>query len=318
MIEGGRLAGSSCDKCHDLLIHGSGHSALETLNGFGRDYLDAGRSQGALRSIAAKDSDGDGYSNEEELSNGRYPGSERSRPGQVAAEILTVTLEEIRAQPPHSQFLLVNNTQQRFDDYVTYRGIKVRDLLAGLNIDLNGATGITVIAPDGYRRSLPIDYVKGAFPQPLYYSGLDVETLGPECGLVRYPLQLPAGVSDRSPLPGELHLLLGYERDGLPLDPVGLDVSEGKITGEGPLRLVVPQLSPGPPDRGSAFSPSGCGDELDFRTDADHNAGSMVRGVVAIRIDPMPAGVEEFDYMNGGWACVDTGLVILYGHGVGR
>jgi hypothetical protein len=44
----------------------------------------------------------------------------------------------------------------------------------------------------------------------------------------------------------------------------------------------------------------------------------MVRGVVAIRIDPMPAGVEEFDYMNGGWAYVDAGRLIIYGHGVGE
>ena len=42
----------------------------------------------------------------------------------------------------------------------------------------------------------------------------------------------------------------------------------------------------------------------------------MVRGVIAIRIDPMPAGVEEFDHMNGGWAYVDAGELILYGHGV--
>jgi hypothetical protein len=118
-------------------------------------------------------------------------------------------------------------------------------------------------------------------------------------------------------MPGEYRLLLGYERDGSPLDPVGLDVAEGRIFGEGPLRMVVPQENPGPPDRGSRFSPSGCGDGLDFREEADHNAGSMVRGVVAIRIDPMPAGVEEFDYMNGGWAFVDAGQLIIYGHGVG-
>ncbi len=87
--------------------------------------------------------------------------------------------------------------------------------------------------------------------------------------------------------------------------------------GEGPLRIVVPQENPGKPDRGSKFSPSGCGDGFDFRADADHNAGSMVRAVIAIRIDPMPAGVEEFDYVNGGWAYVDAGQLILYGHGIG-
>jgi hypothetical protein len=57
-------------------------------------------------------------------------------------------------------------------------------------------------------------------------------------------------------------------------------------------------------------------DGFDFREDADHNAGSMVRGVVALRIDPMPPGIEEFDYRNGGWAFIDAGQVIIYGHGV--
>ena len=75
-------------------------------------------------------------------------------------------------------------------------------------------------------------------------------------------------------------------------------------------------INPGRPDRGSKFSPADCGDRFDFREDADHNAGSMVRGVIAIRIDPMPLGVEEYDYMNGGWAYIDAGELTLYGHGV--
>lgn len=50
--------------------------------------------------------------------------------------------------------------------------------------------------------------------------------------------------------------------------------------------------------------------------DADHNAGAMVRGVIAVRIDPTPAGVEEFEHMNGGWAYLDAGQLIIYGRGV--
>jgi hypothetical protein len=131
-----------------------------------------------------------------------------------------------------------------------------------------------------------------------------------------YPDSLPEGLSDGSLLLGEQWLMLGYERNGLPLETSDLDVTEGRIVGEGPLRLVVPQENPGMPDRGSRLSPSDCGDGFDFRADADHNAGSMVRGVIAIRIDPMPVGVEGFDHMNGGWAYVDAGQLIIYGHGV--
>jgi hypothetical protein len=150
----------------------------------------------------------------------------------------------------------------------------------------------------------------------VFHSGLDVGTLGDECGLVQYPETLPEDLSDGVPIPGEHRLMLGYLRNGEPLEPSHLDVTDGRIAGEGPLRIVVPQERPGSPDRGSRFSPSDCGDGLDFDEDADHNAGAMVRGVVAIRIDPMPAGVEEFDYRNGGWAYIDAGELIVYGHNV--
>jgi hypothetical protein len=315
-LEDGKLVGSSCDNCHEILVQTIGRDAAETLNGFGEDYLEAGRTMGALRSIGDRDSDGDGFSNDEELASGRYPGSELSIPGQAVATLLTVTVEDLRALPPHTQLMLVNNTQQQFDDYVTYTGVKIEDLLRARNIDLAGATGITVIAPDGYMKSLPIEHVGRVFPAAVFYSGLDTETLGADCGFVHYPDDLPEGATDGTPLPGELHLLIAYERGGVALDPSHLDAADGRIVGEGPLRIVVPQENPGMPDRGSRFSPSTCGDGHDFRADDDHNAGSMVRGVIAIRIDPMPAGVEEFDYMNGGWAYVDAGQLILYGHGV--
>jgi hypothetical protein len=316
-MDDGRLAGSSCDNCHDLLLHGDGGLAAETLNGFGKDYLASGRSIEALRDIQRSDSDGDGFSNGEEIEEGRYPGSDLSRPGQETAATLTVRVEEIYELSTHSQFMLANNTQQRFDDYLTYRGVTVEELLAHLEIDFSGATGITVIAPDGYQKSLPFAMVTEVFPQPAFFGGLGSETLGAECALVNYPEELPAELADGSPIPGEHRLLLAFQRNGQPLDPVELDVTEGKIEGEGPLRLVVPEARPGAPDRGSSYSPSSCGDGYDFRPDADHNAGHMVRGVVAIRIDPMPPGVEEFDFMNGGWAYLEADELVVYGHGVG-
>jgi len=315
-MEEGRLTGSSCDRCHDLMLHGGEGGAIETLNAFGSDYLEAGRSEAALETIGKKDSDGDGFSNREELAALRYPGSELSRPGQAVAPMIAISLEELKALPSHSQLMLVNTTQQKFDDYATYKGVKIADVLDALDINRDGATGITVIAPDGYLKSLPIDYVDELFPRPPFFPGLDEKSLGPDCGLVNYPASIPPGLSIGDPIPGEQSLMLGYERNGLPLDCARLDAAAGKMMGEGPLRMVVPQEKPGKPDRGSRYSPTDCGDGLDFNEDADHNAGAMVRGVIAIRIDPMPAGVEEFDYMNGGWAYVDAGELIIYGHGV--
>ena len=75
------------------------------------------------------------------------------------------------------------------------------------------------------------------------------------------------------------------------------------------------QSEPGPPDRGAQY-PTTCDDGYEFDENADHNAGAMVRGVVAIRVNPLPAGVEDFDHINGGWAFIDEEAILVYGHGV--
>ena len=36
----------------------------------------------------------------------------------------------------------------------------------------------------------------------------------------------------------------------------------------------------------------------DYDPSLDHNAGSMVRGVIAIRVNPIPDGYEDFDYIS--------------------
>ena len=314
-VENGVLTSSACDYCHKIMLD-EGGSATGTLNSYGLAYVEAGRTLAAITSIKAADSDGDGFSNDEELQALRYPGSAQSQPGQATARLLTVNLAELQAMGSHSQFMLANTTKQQFDDYVTYAGVTVEELFDSLGIDLTGATGLTAIAPDGYQKSVPIEMVNEVFAQPIFYSGLDVATLGEDCGFVMYPEIMPDGLTHGAPIPGEHRLMLGYERDGSPMVSSYLDIVSGKIEGEGPFRFVVPQSNPGAPDRGLKYSPSGCDDGYDFSEDADHNAGAMVRGVMAIRIDPMPAGVEEFDYMNGGWAYIDANEVIIYGHNV--
>ena len=71
------------------------------------------------------------------------------------------------------------------------------------------------------------------------------------------------------------------------------------------------------PDRGKNWDTSGCpADGWNYVSDKDHNAGRMVKGVVIIRINPMPDGCEEFDIINGGWAMIDEGSILIYGHNV--
>jgi hypothetical protein len=312
-----------CDFCH-LIQHPSKDfqqvqpkSFAETLNPYGRDYARGGRNEAALRAIAKIDSDGDGYDNDKEIISLKYPGDVQSKPGQSAAPMKTLTMDQLKAMPRTTLFLLANLSKHR-DFYATYTGVKVRDLLTavGVNPADPAIQGITVVAPDGYTKDFPADKVSKPFAPGLFYVGLDTKTLGESCGYVQYPDTLPKGLSDGAPIPGEPWLILGYEREGRLLEPSKLDVRGGKTDGEGPFRMIVPQASPSKPDRGSPQSPSECKDGNDFDGSKDHNAGDMVRGVVAIRINPMPPGYEDFDSKNGGWAYVSSGTLIVYGYGI--
>jgi hypothetical protein len=313
-----------CDFCHLVQHPAEGYAEplprdfRATLNGYGLAYLEAGRSVRALRAIGRRDSDGDGSPNRAEIAAGRYPGDPASRPGQPSAPTRVFSAAELRALPAHTDFLLVNASRQADDYYASYTGVRVRDLLVAAGVDPGAAdfTGVTVIAPDGFVRDIAAREVNTPFPAAPFHSGLDAAGLGAACGFVRYPDPLPAGVRDGEPIPGEQWLLLGWTRDGRPMDPASLDPATGRIRGEGPLRLVVPQSRPGAPDRGSGSRPSECGGRYPYDENADHNADPMVRGVVAFRVNPLPPGVEDFDYRNGGWAYVQDARVVVYGFGV--
>jgi hypothetical protein len=316
---------SPCAYCHliphpDATVVSGGPATYEaTLNPYGLAYKTNGRDAAALRAIASLDSDGDSYTNAAEVGALRYPGDTGSRPGQPIAPWLTLDMTEIAAITAHEQFMLMNSKKQQFDTYASYRGAKVKDLLAAAGVDLSAATGISIIAPDGFAQDIDLDAIDAAYPAGLYYAGLDPASFDdPAQGFVEYPpaAQLPAGLTDGGAIPGEPWLLLAYERDGAAMDRSYLDPTTGRLEGEGPYRLVVPQETPGAPDRGSSFSPTGYGDGHDYDGAKDHNAGFCVRGAVAIRVNPMPEGYEEFDWKNGGWALVEKQQIIVYGSGV--
>ena len=312
---------SPCDFCHyiphpDEDIQGTPSAYTETLNPYGTDYNLAGRTKDALESIKDDDSDADGHSNRDEIDDLKYPGDAGSMPGQLVVPIRVMELAELQALTGHEEFILANSHKQQFDNYANYLGVKVIDLLEAVGVDTAAIDGITVIAPDGYTKDFSVEDINNAFPGGVFYSGLDTATLGTDCGFVEYPATIPAGVIDGGTIPGEPWLLLAYERDGTAMETSYLDPTDGKINGEGPFRIVVPQSDPGAPDRGSSYSPTTCDDGYDYDDTADHNAGAMVRGVIAIRVNPIPAGYEEFDYLNGGWAYIDANQLVVYGAGV--
>ncbi|HPW18840.1 MAG TPA: hypothetical protein PLP83_10750 [Candidatus Aminicenantes bacterium] len=290
-----------------------------TLNGYGLDYKKAGRAFEAFRAIDGLDSDGDGHANGAEIADLRNPGDAASRPGLPLAPTISLGWDEIRAMPVHSQFLLMNKTTQRRDEYVTYKGVRVVDLLAAAKIYLTGVTGITVFAPDGYSNDYSLEDISAPFPQGYYYDA-PLAIADPEMALLEKPASVPAGLTNGKRIPGTPWLLLAYEREGRPLDVSAYEKAAGKLVGEGPYRLVKPQSQvmgdrqrPGRPDR--SVNAKKYGDGWDYSERIDHNAGAGPRGACVIRVNPMPEGQEEYDWKNG-WPLIGEKKVVLYGRGV--
>ena len=316
---------SPCGYCH-LLVYpnpkyatGIPRTAADTLNAYGLDYKKAGRTFESFAAVAGQDSDGDGHRNGTEIADLRNPGDAASRPGLPQAPIIVLGWDEIRKLPVQFQLMLMNTTKESTDDYVAYKGVRVIDLLSAAKIYLTGAAGITVFAPDGYSIDYSLEDIDGPFPKGVFYE--EPRSFGgSERAFVKYPENLPPGVEDRKRIPTAPWLLLAYDRDGLPLDPSAYEKGTGRLTGEGPFRLVKPQrdlmgdrMKPGRPDRPQKAKTFG--DGWDFVPKIDHNAGACVRGACVIRINPMPEGYEEYDWKNG-WPLIGEKKVVIYGRGV--
>jgi hypothetical protein len=316
---------SPCGYCHLVVFPNSRYKTgvpkdyEATLNAYGLDYKKAGRAYATFRVIEGRDSDGDGHANGAEIAVLRNPGDAASRPGLPLAATIVLGWDEIRAMPVHSQFLLMNKTTQRLDEYVTYKGVRIIDLLSAAKIYLTGVTGITVFAPDGYSNDYGLDDIASPFPQGFYYDA-PLAFGDSEKALLEKPESVPPGVGNGKRIPGTFWLLLAYEREGRPLDVSAYETSTGKLVGEGPYRLVKPQRHvmeerqrPGRPDR--SVNAKTYGDGWDYSGRIDHNAGAGARGACVIRVNPMPEGIEEYDWKNG-WPLIGDKKVVIYGRGV--
>jgi hypothetical protein len=215
--------------------------------------------------------------------------------------------------------MLMNTTKESTDDYVVYKGVRVIDLLAAAKVYLTGVTGITVFAPDGYSIDYDLKDINEPFPNGVFYAE-PRSFEGSERAFVKYPGSLSSGVTDGKTIPTVPWLLLAYERNGLPLDPSAYEKGTGRLTGEGPFRLVKPQrdlsgdpTKPGRPDRSNKAK--AFGDGWDFVPGMDHNAGACIRGACVIRVNPMPEGYEEYDWKNG-WPLIGEKKVVIFGRGV--
>ncbi len=309
----------TCQWCHYTYGYDASGDITKTINPYGKDYLNAGRSVSAFASIESKDSDGDTYTNKQEIAALAFPGDPEDNPGKVPAPRITYSLDEIKNNlPRHKQFLLMN-TNRAGDWYAEYEGVPLYDLLIDAGMDEATTTGVAVFSPDGFSYVYDLKpggasyYVKGTYPPASFY--YDVEADKANGGWCNYTAPSCRGrqQGDKITVDGELQLILAYLRDGADLVPGYLD-EENKLglDSEGPFRTVVPQIIPGPPDQ---LSTAATQDVVwPYDRDADHNAGFSERAVVAIRVEPLPEGTADFNWYEGGWGYVDDKQVIIYGN----
>ncbi len=237
-----------CDYCHYIIHPPAGWTGLpttfyETLNPYGAEYNDTGRDEKALMDMDPNDSDGDGYSNKDEIDDLRYPGDAGSYPGLELCDVIKVTMDEIKAMPAHTQFGLANTTKQQFDFYATYKGVKIAVLLEELGIDLTGATSIDVMSPDGFAKTFTIEQITQQFPDHRFYPGFGVEDLGTDCAFVEYPAEtydLAYGEWIGQELGHEQWHIIAYEREGLPMDKVLSRPGDGQDRGRRPVQKYHP------------------------------------------------------------------------------
>jgi hypothetical protein len=309
----------SCQYCHYKYGYDGHGNIADTLNGYGKDYLNYGRSSQAIRDIAGLDSDGDTYSNINEINADRFPGDSSDDPSKVPAPFRVYTRAQLEAMSCHTEFLLLN-TSRSGDFYAEYSGIPMEELLKDAGMDAN-ATAIRVYAPDGFATDHPLDpdpaaniyHVRGIYPEAVYeYNDEADQAKNPVSGWCDYRAPSCKGRNHLDPIvvPGGLKMILAYKREGAYLDPGVLNLSN-KLDGEGPLRVVPPQKVPCPPDQLSTSSIQNV--VWPYVSTADHNAGFSSRSVTIIKVLPLPAGTTDINVYEAGWNYVDQNKIVIYG-----
>jgi hypothetical protein len=313
----------SCQWCHYTYGYVAPHGDISaTLNPYGKDYLEAGRSVAALKAIEPKDSDGDGFTNVAEITATRYPGDAGDDPTKVVAPFVVFGKDRLEAMPQHSQFLLMNTTKSG-DYYAEYSGVVMQDLLKRARVT-SAATKVTAFAPDGYAQGHPLDdsvsntgkayapYVNGTYPAATYFYDPTADKANGGWCDYSSPGAAGRGSGDPIEIEGGLRLLLALRAEGKDLVPGALDSTNKLKSGtEGPFRVITPQKLVGPPDQASTASDP---NRLWAYSDgADHNAGFSTKSTTVIRVEPLPAGTTDIDVLEAGWSYIDQEKIVVYG-----
>jgi len=309
----------SCQWCHYSYGYDASGNIDDTLNPYGMAYKTNGRNADAVNIIATADSDGDGYTNAQEIAANRYPGDPNDDPSKVTAPYRVFTREQLKKMRQHTQFLLMN-THKSEDFYAQYSGVAMDRLLSKLI--LPEATGIRVYAPDGWAQFHPLYpdpdplfyHVFGKYPKAMFYYDEEADVAkNPASGWCDYssPKAAMKVSGQKIKTSGGPKMLLAFKRDGEYLTPGVLNASN-KLDGEGPFRIVPPQKVPGPPDQKST---SASQDVIwPFDVNADHNAGYSSRSATIIKVEPLPEGTTDIDTLEAGWPYVDANKIVIYGN----
>jgi cytochrome c5 len=317
----------SCQWCHDTYGYDGSGNILDTMNPYGTDYHDNGRNAQAITAIKHLDSDGDGFTNQEEINATRYPGDANDDPSKVVAPYRIYTKAQLEAMNQHTQFLLMN-TDRSGDSYDEYTGVPMKDLLDDAGIDLDEAVGILVYSVDGWAQTHPLAFDANIemyhvyynfpdeeyqYPSASYYYDLEADVdQNPDYGWCDYSAPSCGGRSHGDPIyvEGGLKAILATKHNGTPLIPGILNV-ENKLDGEGPFRVVVPQKYVNAPDQSSMSAVQ----EViwPYNEEWDHNAGSCSKSATVIKVEPLPEGTTDIDILEAGWAYVDQEKIVVYG-----
>jgi hypothetical protein len=316
----------SCQWCHYTYGYDGAGEIEDTMNEYGIAYKNAGRNAAAVTAIDGADSDGDGYTNIQEIDEETFPGNSTDHPGLTEAPFRIYNRDQLEAMSQHTEFLLMN-TSRSGDFYAEYTGIPMKELLDDAGI-LPSAAEIIVYAPDGWAQTHPLYYdediemyhVYGSvpgktwqYPSAAYYyndqADIAKNTIDGWCD---YSAPSCVGRSHGDPIhvDGGLKAILAYKREGVYMDP-GILTDENKLDGEGPFRVVVPQKYPKAPDQSSKASNQDV--KWPYNEDWDHNAGACTRTVTIIKVLPMPEGTTDIDVLEAGWSYVDQEKIIIYG-----
>jgi hypothetical protein len=311
-LNGGALRRENhCDYCHAVFVRGK-KDVKATLNAFGAPYLAAGRDAAAIRALAGKDSDGDGFSNDVELHGGTNPGEAASNPDAAVAPFRTYTVAALRALAPViQQTVFVNTTKSRSgDSYGVYRGQSAWAVLEAVGL-AESAASVDFLAADGYEETFTVAELTRRWPQAAPVMGLGAAELGP-CGWVRYAAP---GLDAARPLP-EASIMLAFEQDGRALPKAAPDAKTGRLVGTGPLRLIVPQSQVSPPDLPET-APAACAEKvgaaLRFHDDYDHNGGKSTFAIVAVRVNPLPKGTRDVDWQTPALRHLADEQIVFFG-----